>query len=79
MDEVSRMITSGDGGSTAAGGDGEGDLSLLQNDDGKSNGDGEDGDGKSDSGGEDDDGNSNGSSGYQVDNGEALHRSMAAM
>ncbi|GKD73295.1 hypothetical protein Tco_1331577, partial [Tanacetum coccineum] len=42
----------------------------------KSDGDSEDDDGKSD-GGEDDDGDFDGSSGYHVDNGAALHRSMA--
>nr|GFD16048.1 hypothetical protein [Tanacetum cinerariifolium] len=51
---------------------------LLRDEDGKSNSDGEDDDGKSD-GGEDDDGNSDGSSGYQVDNGVAFHRSMAGL
>ncbi|GJZ82318.1 hypothetical protein Tco_0647491, partial [Tanacetum coccineum] len=46
----------GSGGSdTDSGGDGEGDLDLLRDEDGKSDGDGEDDDGKSD-GGEDDDG-----------------------
>ncbi|GKE89507.1 hypothetical protein Tco_1566982 [Tanacetum coccineum] len=43
-----------------------------------SDGDSEDDDEKSD-GGKDDDGDSDGSSGYHVDNGAALHRSMAAL
>nr|GEW00660.1 hypothetical protein [Tanacetum cinerariifolium] len=44
----------GGGGIVVGGGDGEGELDLLQDDDGKSDGDGEDDDGKSD-GGDDND------------------------
>ncbi|GKF53223.1 hypothetical protein Tco_0160133 [Tanacetum coccineum] len=46
---------SGDGDTDGDGGSG-GDLGLLRDEDGKSDGDGEDDDGKSDSGGKDDDG-----------------------
>ncbi|GJV03322.1 hypothetical protein Tco_1336891 [Tanacetum coccineum] len=54
----------GGDGDTYSGSDGEGDLKLLQDKDGKSDGDGEDDDGKSVSGGEDDDGISDGSNGW---------------
>ncbi|GJQ98375.1 hypothetical protein Tco_0009514 [Tanacetum coccineum] len=53
------ICSSGSGttdGNTYGSSDGEGDLDLLRDEDGKSYDDGEDDDGKSDSGGEDDDG-----------------------
>ncbi|GJR88588.1 hypothetical protein Tco_0212599 [Tanacetum coccineum] len=66
MSSSTNSMCSGGGGATGGGdggSDGEGDLDLLRDEDGKSEGDGEDDDGKSGSGGEDDDGISNGSSG----------------
>ncbi|GKG27888.1 hypothetical protein Tco_0406215, partial [Tanacetum coccineum] len=66
MSFLTDSICSGSGGIIVGGGDdgsdGEGDLDLLQYEDGKSDGDGEDDDVKSD-GGDDNDGISNGSSG----------------
>ncbi|GJX76996.1 hypothetical protein Tco_0323807 [Tanacetum coccineum] len=62
MSSLTDSICSGGGGTAADGGDGEGDLDLLQDEDGKSDGGGEDDDVKSD-GGDDNDGISDGSSG----------------
>nr|GEV56880.1 hypothetical protein [Tanacetum cinerariifolium] len=56
MSSLTDSIRSGDGGIAASGSDGEGDLGLLRDEDGKSDGDGKDDDGKSGSGGEDNDG-----------------------
>nr|GEY95228.1 hypothetical protein [Tanacetum cinerariifolium]GEZ18200.1 hypothetical protein [Tanacetum cinerariifolium] len=55
-------ICSSGGGTVVGGGDGEGDLDLLRDEDGKSDGDGEEDNVKSD-GGDDNDGISDGSSG----------------
>ncbi|GJX91683.1 hypothetical protein Tco_0345009 [Tanacetum coccineum] len=55
-------ICSDGGGTTVGGGDGDGNLDLLRDKDGKSDGGGEDDDGKSD-GGDDNDGIFDGSSG----------------
>nr|GEZ97216.1 hypothetical protein [Tanacetum cinerariifolium]GFA06671.1 hypothetical protein [Tanacetum cinerariifolium] len=58
--------------------DGEGDLDLLQDEDGKSNGSGKDDDVKS-GGGDHNDGIFDGCNGWQVDGDAALHRSMVAL
>ncbi|GKF77546.1 hypothetical protein Tco_0230016 [Tanacetum coccineum] len=71
-DKLARMVSmsfptdsicSGGGGTAVSGGDGEGNLDLLPDTDGKSDGGGEDDDGKSD-GGDDNDGISDSSSGW---------------